>query len=108
LQGRGRRLLFLVNNQKLALPHPSLIIPSDQKPREAKSTPYTRPSYKTVLTTKGSFMGEFDLGITDASETLYQTLLDAKQLVPQDTLFRGDLFYKTYKDVQGRNKAMVI
>ena len=56
--------------------------PSDQKPREAKSTPYTRPSYETVLATKGSFMGKFDLGITDASKELCRTLLKAEQLVP--------------------------
>jgi hypothetical protein len=87
---------------------PSSTTPSDQKPRDAKSTPYTRPSYETILATKGSFMGEFDLGITDASETLCQTLLDAKQSVPQNTLFRDDLFYETCESVRGRNEAMVV
>lgn len=42
---------------------PSSTTASDEKPREAKSTPYKRPSYETVLATKGSFMGKFDLGI---------------------------------------------
>jgi len=49
---------------------PSSITPSDQKPREAKSAPYTRPSYATVLATKGSFIDKSDLGITDASKSL--------------------------------------
>jgi len=87
---------------------PSSTTPSDQKLREAKSTPYTRPSYETVLATKGSFMGKSDLGITDASETLSQTLLNAQQSVPKDTLFRDDLFYKTCKGVRRRNEAIVV
>jgi hypothetical protein len=69
---------------------------SDQKPRETKSTPYSRPSYETVLATKGSFMGKFDLGTTDASKKLCRTLLKA-ELVPQDTQFRGDLFDATWE-----------
>ena len=87
---------------------PSSATPSDQKPREAKSIPYTRPSYETILATKGSFMGNFDLDITDASKKLCQTLLDAEQSVPQDTLFRDDLFYETCEGVRGRNEAMVV
>jgi len=50
---------------------PSSTTSSDQKPRKAKSSPYARPSYKTVLVTKGSFMGKFELGITDESKRLY-------------------------------------
>ncbi len=81
---------------------------SDEKPREAKSTPYKRPSYETVLATKGSFMGKFDLGITDASKKLCRTLLEAAQSVPQDTLFRNDLFDETCETVRARNEAMVV
>lgn len=87
---------------------PSSTIPSDQKPREAKSTPYARPSYETVLATKGSFMGKFDLGITDASKRLCQILLEAEQSVPRDTLFRDDLFDETCESVRARNEAMVV
>ncbi|PVH70477.1 hypothetical protein DL98DRAFT_564149 [Cadophora sp. DSE1049] len=82
--------------------------PSDQKPREAKSTPYTRPSYETVLATKGSFMGKFELGITDESKRLCRTFLTAEQSVPQDTLFRDDLFEETCESVRARNEAMVV
>lgn len=82
--------------------------PSDQKPREVKSTPFTRPGYEIVLLTKGSFMGPFELGITDESEGLCETLLTAEQLIPQDTLFRDDLFVKTCARVKSRNEAMVI
>jgi hypothetical protein len=41
---------------------PSSTTPSDQKPREGKSAPYTNPRYETILATKGSFMGKSDLG----------------------------------------------
>ncbi len=68
---------------------------SDQKPWEAKSPPYASPSYETILATKGSFMVESGLGITDASKKLCQILLDTEQSVPQNTLFRNDLFKKT-------------
>jgi hypothetical protein len=60
---------------------PSSTTPSDQKPREAKSIPYTRPSYETVLATKGSFMGKSDLGIIDVSKMLCQNLLMARCFV---------------------------
>lgn len=82
--------------------------PSDQKPREAKSTSYTRPSYETVLATRGSFMGKFELGITDECKILCRTLLAAEQSVPQDTLFREDLFEETCESVRGRNEAMIV
>jgi len=87
---------------------PSSTTPSDQKPREAKSTPYTRPSYETILATKGSFMAKFDLGITDTSKKLCRTLLEAEQSIPQDTLFRDDLFDETCESVRVRNEAMVV
>ncbi|KAF4632378.1 hypothetical protein G7Y89_g5746 [Cudoniella acicularis] len=81
---------------------------SDQKPREAKSSPYARPSYETLLATKGSFMGKFDLGITDTSKKLCQTLLDTKQPVPQQSLFRDDVFDETCEAVRARNEAMAV
>jgi hypothetical protein len=76
--------------------------------REKPKTPYTRQSYETILATKGSFMGKFDSGVIEASRELYQTLLEAEQPVPQDTLFRDDLFSGTCDAVRGRNEAMVV
>jgi len=52
--------------------------PSDQKPRDLKSAKYMRLSYGTVLATKGSFMDNSALGVTDASRTLCRTLLERK------------------------------
>lgn len=45
---------------------PSSSTPSDQKPREAKSFHYARPSHETALAAKGSFMCKSDLGMMQA------------------------------------------
>ena len=87
---------------------PSSSTPSDQKPREAKSAPYTRPSYTTVLATKGSFIDKADVGITDTSKSLCRKLLEKEQTVPQNSLFRKDLFDKTCQKIQDRNEARVV
>jgi hypothetical protein len=87
---------------------PSSIIASDEKQREAKSTPYKRVSYETVLGTKGSFMDEFDEDIEKASSDLCQTLLYSKQTYPQNSLFRDDLFKTTCRKIRNRNESMVV
>ncbi|KAH8907664.1 hypothetical protein BR93DRAFT_878487, partial [Coniochaeta sp. PMI_546] len=86
----------------------SFTTPSDQKPREEKSAPYRDPRYKTLLATKGSFMDKSDLGITQASKALCHDLLVEKQIVPQDSLFRDDIFDSTCRKVEDRNEARVI
>ena len=87
---------------------PSSTTPSDQNPREAKSAPYQSPQYKILLETKGSFMRKSELGIADTSKTVYQTLLEAEQIVPEDSLFQDDLFDETCEMIQDRNEAKVI
>lgn len=82
--------------------------PSDERPREAKSTPYARPSYETVLATKGSFMDKFDEGIQKTSSDICQALLYSEQTYPKDSLFRDDLFDTTCRKIRNRNEAMVI
>ena len=86
----------------------SLKTPSDQLPREVKSAQYNNPEYEIRLEQKGSYMRKSTLGITDASRGLCRTLLEKEQTVPQNTLFRDDLFDETCESVQGRNEAMVV
>jgi hypothetical protein len=86
---------------------PSSTTPSDEEPRAVKSAPYQDPRYKTILATKGSFMGKPELGITDTSKCLYRTLFEKEQTVPQDSLFRDGLFGKTCEKIQDRNEARV-
>ena len=87
---------------------PSSTTPSDQKPREVKSAPYQNPRYKLLLATKGGFMEESDLDITQQSKKSYLNLLDAKQTVPSESLFRDDLFKRTCQNIQDRNETRVI
>jgi hypothetical protein len=83
LLARKKLLSFLCGKQlEAGSATPSSITPSDQKPREAKSAPYTRLSYTTVLATKGSFIDKSDLGITDISKSLCRILLEKEQTVP--------------------------
>ena len=89
----------------------SITTPSDQQPREAKSAKYRTTRYETVLATKGSFMDKpesLTLDITNTSKSLCRTLLQSEQTVPQDSLFRDDLFERTCRKIRTRNEAMVI
>lgn len=87
---------------------PGTTTQSDEKPREAKSAPYRDVRYPVFLATKGSFLKESDLGITDKSRSLCRTLLDEEQTVPSASLFRDDLFKSTCNKIQDRNEALVI
>ncbi|KAL7917961.1 hypothetical protein ACQKWADRAFT_265518 [Trichoderma austrokoningii] len=80
----------------------------DQKPREAKSKPYQSVRYKDLLAARGSYMDESKLGIEDESKKLCRQLLEESQPVPQDSLFRDNLFASTCRAVQDRNKARVL
>ncbi|KAL8410603.1 hypothetical protein RB596_000331 [Gaeumannomyces avenae] len=82
--------------------------PSDQKPREAKSAQYRDPRYKTLLATKGSFMDESALGITEESKKTYVALLDSDLTIPNDTLFRDKVFKQTCQKVEDRNETRII
>ncbi|CAH0034561.1 unnamed protein product [Clonostachys rhizophaga] len=65
---------------------PTSTTPSDQRPREEKSTPYRDPRYKTLLATKNSFMEESDLGISKDSKDTYLSFLSSDQTIPDDFL----------------------
>ncbi|KAI9708412.1 MAG: hypothetical protein M1828_002993 [Chrysothrix sp. TS-e1954] len=86
----------------------NLETPSDQTSQGGKSSQYNSPEYEERLERKGSYMHKSPLGITDTSRELCQTLLEKEQSIPQDTLFRDDLFDETCQSVQGRNEAMIV
>ncbi|KAK1808612.1 hypothetical protein LTR12_017021 [Friedmanniomyces endolithicus] len=87
---------------------PSSTTSSDEKPREAKSAPYARSSYATILATRGSFMEKSEQGITHRSKGLCSSLLEKAQTVPLESLFHDDLFETTCHNIRDRNEAMVI
>ncbi|KAL9100900.1 MAG: hypothetical protein Q9163_003779 [Psora crenata] len=91
----------------------SLQTPSDQPSREGKSSQYNTPDYEIRLEGKGSYMREYDdIDNNDNKgeniKILCKTLLERDQIVPQDSLFRDDLFKKTCEKVRNRNKAIVV
>lgn len=62
-----------------------------------------------LLAAKGSYMRELDDYETPKNiKDLCQTLLERDQTVPQDSLFRDDLFRRTCREIDDRNEAKVI
>jgi hypothetical protein len=82
--------------------------PSDQKSREAKSAPYRDTRYETLLTTNGSFIDKDNLSIVEKSKMLIQKLLNQEQQVPQESLFRDDIFEVTCRKIRNKNETRVI
>ncbi|KAI4185038.1 MAG: hypothetical protein LQ346_005998 [Caloplaca aetnensis] len=82
--------------------------PSDQQPRENKSRQYMKADYRDALEKQGSYMRADAVGAGDSSKGLCRTLLENEQPIPQDTLFRDDLFEETCYSIEDRNEAMVV
>jgi len=53
-------------------------------------------------------MNKFDLGITNASKNICRILLYLEQTISLNLLFRNNLFDKTCRKIQDKNKAKVI
>lgn len=92
---------------------PSLITqssdtPSDQRPREEKSAPYRHARYKLQLRERGIFMDKHGKDITDKSKCLCQKLLETPQTLPQDSLFKDELFEETCDKIHNCNESRVI
>lgn len=92
---------------------PSLITqssatPSDQRPREEKSAPYRHARYELQLRERGIFMDKHGKDITDNAKRLCQKLLETPQTLPQDSLFKDELFEETCDKMQNRNESRVI
>lgn len=84
------------------------VTPSDQRPREEKSAPYRNAQYPLLLETKGSYMKESPLGITDQSERLCEMLINNDQPTPEHSLFDDDIFQRVCSNLQDKNEARVI
>ena len=82
--------------------------PSDQKPREEKSAPYTNPRYQTGLELKNSFMKDSENGISVTEKEFCDSLLHTTQEAPSDTLFDDNFFSKTCGKIENKNETRVI
>ena len=87
---------------------PSLSQASHQPNREEKSAPYRNPNYTMLLELKGSYLRESEMDIVKESKSLIKHLSESQQSLPQDSLFRDDLFVKTCRKLDCRNEARVI
>ncbi|KAI1123341.1 hypothetical protein F5Y10DRAFT_286287 [Nemania abortiva] len=81
---------------------------SDQKQMRQKNAPYRSPRYVIALESKGSFMFDSKLGVSDDSKALCTTLLETPQTVPQGTLFRDDAFESTCGKLQDQCETRII
>ncbi|KAF7942983.1 hypothetical protein EAE96_010931 [Botrytis aclada] len=81
---------------------------TDQKLREGKSAPYTRPTYTSALAARGSFMDTSNLDITDASKDFCRILLETEQEIPEGSLFRDEIFAKVCRNIRERNETRVV
>ncbi|KAL9130496.1 MAG: hypothetical protein Q9217_001316 [Psora testacea] len=81
---------------------------SNDLPREAKSAPYKDARYETYLATARAFMDNPPLKVTDACKDLCRRLLNKEQSVPENSLFRDDLFEITCSKIRNENEARVI
>lgn len=67
-----------------------------------------KPDYRDALEKQGSYMRSDAVGTGDSSKSLCQNLLENEQSIPQDSLFRDDLFEETCYSIQDWNEAMVV
>ncbi|KPI35710.1 uncharacterized protein AB675_1228 [Cyphellophora attinorum] len=84
----------------------SLSGPSGQN-RDSKSVQYRDPRYISLLEAKGSFLHDFGRpppSVTDPG----QHLLDAEQVVPQNTMFRDETFERLCQQMEHRNESRVV
>ncbi|KAL2131237.1 hypothetical protein VTI74DRAFT_5388 [Chaetomium olivicolor] len=102
------RKKFLSNLSRKRSNFATSTTPSDQKPREEKSTPYRDQRYETLLEVKGSYMTKSPLDIASASQALCRSLLEKTPPVPSDTLFRDDVFETTCQKIHNKHEARVI
>ena len=73
-----------------------------------KSLPYRSLGYEDELVIRGSHLVESLKGIIEDSTLVYQNLLITAQSVPQNTLFRDDLFRETCDRLRNRNEAKIV
>lgn len=86
----------------------SLTGSSNQNKSESKIAPYRDNRYTVLLAAKGIYMKKSNLGITETSRTWCTRLLNSEQIVPEDSLFRSDLFEETCGKAEERNEARII
>ena len=86
----------------------SLTESSDEENSKNATATYRNNNYPIILAAKGSFMDASSLDISNTSKTWCMTLMDSEQTVPENSLFRDDIFLRTCGKIQNRNEARVV
>lgn len=77
-------------------------------PSDGKSAEYKHRSYPAWLTTKGVYMQEPELSISDESKRFCQNLLSTECDLPENTLLRQDVYRRTIAELHDKNEARVV
>ena len=81
---------------------------SDEEDNKKVTSKYRDNRYPTLLAAKGSYMAKSSLDISNTSKTWCKTLIDSEQTVPENSLFRDDIFDQTCDKINDRNEARVV
>ncbi len=77
--------------------------------REGKNPAVKSRRYEQLLISAGIYMDDDDKVVsTKECKALCQTLLNADQTVPQDSLFNDDLFKRVCQRIRNKNEARII
>jgi hypothetical protein len=77
--------------------------------REGKNSLVKSRRYEQLLVSAGIYMDDEDkVATTKECKALCQTLLNADQIVPHDSLFNDDLFKRVCQRVRNKNEARVV
>ena len=104
--GRKKSAASLVSIRR-QLAAANMVVPTETI--EDKSLPYRSPGYRKDLERcGGSYMFESPEGISDESKLVCQNLFAKAQAIPQDTLFRNELFSEACRKIIDRNEARMV
>ena len=81
---------------------------SEEENNKNATSKYRDNRYPTLLAAKGSYMAKSSLNISDTSKTWCMRLIDSEQTVPEDSLFRHDIFDRACNRLRDRNEARVV
>ena len=76
--------------------------------REGKNPAVKSRRYETILASAGIYMGKPEIPPTNECRSLCHALLHTEQSIPQDTIFRDDLFETACENIRNKNEARVI
>lgn len=83
---------------------------SDASPNTSReaSISYASARYDEILEQRGSFLEDSTEGLSKESQLIISTLLDTKQVLPRDTLFKNGLFETVCQKARRMNEARIV